>query len=214
MATNIGYWEQVLQSPTPAYQALFEAEQQYLLDNIQPDSKVLDIGCGEGRNMATILKRTEFVFGIDNDQVAVDDALKNFQGLDNVKVLKAEAVDLPFEDELFDTITFLMILPNLENTKQEAFNESARVLKNGGMFILSTFSETAFEERMNIYKQVGVGIEKIEGTKIIFAKELGANTSEQFSLEELENFANAAGLEMKDNIKVGELAYICKFIKS
>jgi 2-polyprenyl-3-methyl-5-hydroxy-6-metoxy-1,4-benzoquinol methylase len=52
--TNIGYWEQVLEAPTPAYAELFRAEHEYLLENIFPNAKVLDIGCGNGRNIKSI----------------------------------------------------------------------------------------------------------------------------------------------------------------
>lgn len=213
-STNIGYWEQVLEAPTPAYKELFEAEQKYLVENITPGTKVLDIGCGEGRNMASILKQTPYVlYGIDNDQKAVDDALKNFNGIDTVKVIKAEAINLPFENETFDTAIMFHVFYNLDKQKIQALKESARVLKKEGILILSTFAETAFEERMKIYTQVNAPIKKIEGTKVIFDESLGANTSEQFSLEELIELGNTAGLKLIDHIKVGDIAYICKFQK-
>src|SRR3989344_5818610 len=152
--TNIGYWEQVLEAPTPAYQELFSAERKYLSEHILPDSFVLDIGCGEGRNMQSILQNTQNVYGIDNDPIAVEDAKKRFGEIKTVQVVVASADSLPFENETFDTVTFLMILPNLENNKESSISESARVLKKGGKLILSTFSETAFDERMKIYKML------------------------------------------------------------
>lgn len=212
-STNIGYWEQVLNAPTPAYQELFEVEKSYLNEHIMHDSFVLDIRCGEGRNMMSIFQKTGRVYGIDNDPKAVKHAEKNFVGKDTVKVFCADAEKLPFEDETFDTVTFLMILPNLENNKVEAIIESARVLKQGGKLILSTFSETAFEERMKIYKAVGAPIKNIVGTKVIFDESLGANTSEQFSLDELISFGKSAGLRLVEHIKVGDIAYICSFEK-
>ena len=211
--SNIGYWEQVLKAPTPAYQELFDAEKKYLHDNIPQDSKVLDIGCGEGRNIKNILQKTKYVTGIDNEEKAINDAKENFKNNPTVDLVVAEATELPFQSETFDVVTFLMILPNLDNHKLEAIKESVRVLKNGGALILSTFSETAFEERMKIYKQTNVPIERIEGTKVVFDKSLGANTSEQFSKEELEKLGTEAGLIMVDCHRIGDIAYICKFQK-
>ena len=213
MSTNIGYWEQVLQAPTEAYQELFDAERKYLLKEISKDSKVLDIGCGEGRNMKTIFERTTFVSGIDNDKGAVVDARKNFSDSPSTVILQAEAVSLPFPDESFDFVTFLMILPNLDIQKDKALSEVFRVLKKGGSMILSSFSETAFDERMKIYNKVKVPIEKIEGTKFFFDKGLGANTSEQFSLDEIIQLTEKAGFKIVDHQKVSSLAYICKLIK-
>ena len=211
--TNIGYWEQILQAPTPAYQELFNSEKKYILENITEDSKVLDIGCGDGRNMKSILERTENVTGVDNDKKAVEDAKEKFKDKGNVNLVVAEATNLPFESETFDTVTFLMIIPNLNEARSAAIKESVRVLKLGGNMIISSFSENAFEERMKIYEQVHAPIEKIEGTKVIFNKNLGANTSEQFSKEELESFGNEAGLTLIDCQKIGNIAYICKFKK-
>ncbi len=209
--TNIGYWEKVLEAPTPAYQELFDAEKQYIKQNIPLDATVLDIGCGEGRNMQSILENTPNVYGIDMDPKAVEDARKRFEGTDTVQVVCASATELPFKDETFDTVTFLMILPNLEENKLSAIKESARVLKKDGKLILSTFAETAFDERMKVYKQVGVPIERIEGTTFYFE---GNITSEQSSLEELIHLGIQAGLELSDHIKVGKIAYICTFKKN
>lgn len=211
--TNISYWEQVLKAPTPAYQELFDAEKEYLNTHIEPNSLVLDIGCGEGRNMQSILQKTQNVYGIDNDQKAVEDAKKKFEKIDTVKVVSASADKLPFEDETFDTVTFLMILPNLENNKDSSIGESARVLKKGGKLILSTFAETAFDERMKIYKITNVPIKKIEGTKVIFDESLGANTSEQFSLDELRLLGEKSGLVIIDSKKIGDIAYIITYQK-
>lgn len=209
--TNIGYWEKVLEAPTPAYQELFEAEKRYIKENISADALVLDIGCGEGRNMQSIFENTSNVYGVDMDPKAVEDAKKRFEGIDTVQVVCASATELPFKDETFDTVTFLMILPNLADKKLSAMKESARVLKKDGKLILSTFAETAFDERMKIYKQIGIPIKKIDGTTFRFE---GNITSEQSSLEQLTGLGARVGLEMNDHAKVGDIAHICTFKKT
>jgi len=211
--TNIGFWEQILNAPTPAYKELFDEEKKYLSENIKEDSFVLDIGCGEGRNMAFIFEKTPHVYGIDNDPQAVKEAQEHFKDQKDVQVFYAEAEKLPFENETFDTVTFLMILPNLENNKEASMIESARVLKKDGELILSTFAETAFDERMKVYKAFNLPIVAVEGTKVIFDKSVGAHTSEQFSLEQLSELGKKAGLIIKKHQKVGDIAYLCTFQK-
>lgn len=211
--TNIGYWEQVLEAPTPAYQQLFDAEKEYLSTHIESDSFVLDIGCGEGRSMQSILQKTQSVYGIDNDQKAVDDARKRFEKIDTVKVVVASADKLPFEDETFDTVIMMNVFYNLDNLKDISLLEVSRVLKNNGIFILSSYAETAFDERMKIYKMINAPIKKIEGTKVVFDESLGANTSEQFSLDELRSLGKKAGLVMVDNKKIGDIAYVVMYEK-
>lgn len=211
--TNIGYWEQVLNAPTPAYQELFDAEKEYLSTNIKPNSFVLDIGCGEGRNIQSILERTQNIFGIDNDQKAVDDAKKRFEKIDTVKVVVASADKLPFEDETFDVVIMMNVFYNLDNKKDISLSEVARVLRSKGTFTLSSYAETAFDERMKIYKMVNAPIKKIEGTKVVFDESLRANTSEQFSLDELRAFGEKSGLLLVDSKKVGDIAYIVTYQK-
>ncbi len=209
--TNIGYWEQVLRAPTSAYKKLFEAEKEYLHERIKADMKVLDIGCGDGRNMRSILEKTKFVTGVDNDQKAVEGTRKHFSEAPTVKVVLGDASALPFEDGSFDIVTLLMILVNLDKQKVKALTEAARVLKKDGLIILSTFAETAFDERMEIYTQIKASIERVEDTKVIFNKSL---VSEQFSLTEIEKLAKEAGLKILETEKVGNLSYICTLSKS
>lgn len=208
MSKNIDYWEQVLQAPTPAYQELFDCERKYLLDHVSAGASVLDIGCGDGRNMQTVSERTKQITGIDNDEKAVEDAGKHFAKISTIKIIKADAAKLPFDEGTFDIVTFLMILPNLDTFKETVMKEISRVLKKDGKIIFSTFSEKAFDERMKIYQQVKVPITKIEGTKLIFDKSLGANISEQFSREQIQEIAQNAGLKIVDMQEVGKIAYI------
>jgi SAM-dependent methyltransferase len=208
--TNIGYWERVLQAPTPAYQALFSAEHDYLVETIPSGAKVLDVGCGEGRNMKSILEVTPNVSGVDNDPKAIEDSKSNFQNHTAVEVFQGEAANLPFPANTFDVVTFLMILPNLDKDKAVALKEARRVLKDDGFVILSTFSETALDERMKVYKQFHIPVEDTENGRLILG---GKVVSEQFSLEDLRRLSLESRLQITDYIKINSLAYICKLVK-
>lgn len=205
---NIGYWEEVLNAPTPEYAAFFKVEHAYLQEKIQPGSKVLDIACGEGRNMRSIFSATEDVHGIDNDELAVQHARENFKEEKSVTVTQADATELPFEDRTFDAVTHLMALSNFGDQKTASLTEAARVLKDDGSIILSSFSDTAFDERMKMYAQVKAPIKRIEGTTVIFDDSIGANTSEQFSEEDIGTLAKEAGLKVVEYNRVGALCFL------
>lgn len=205
---NIHYWEEVLSAPTPEYKAFFEAEHAFLLERIKPHSKVLDIGCGEGRNMKSIFSVTGDVHGIDNDASAVEHAKENFKGIESVTIVQADAAELPFEDKTFDTVTHLMALSNFDSHKVDSLKECRRVLKDDGFVILSSFSDTAFEQRTKIYEQVGVPIKRIEGTTVIFDESVGAHTSEQFSQEQIEQLAQESGFTVAEYNRAGELCFL------
>lgn len=206
--SNIGYWEQVLDAPTEEYKKFFEAEHKYLIEKIPANAKVLDIGCGEGRNMRSIFSVTKDVHGIDYDPTAVQHTKENFESEDLVTATQCDAADLVFPDRTFDVVTHLMTLSNLANNKLQSLKESARVLKDDGFVILSSFSDTAFDERMKIYKKVEVPIKRIEGTTVIFDENVGANTSEQFSESDIKELAEKSGLEVTEFNRVGKLCFL------
>jgi ubiquinone/menaquinone biosynthesis C-methylase UbiE len=213
MTTNIGYWEKVLQNPTPSYKQLFAAENQYLTTHIPKNSSVLDVGCGDGTTIQTILPITSDIVGIDNDTRAVEDAQLKLSSAPNVKIVLADALKLPFEDKAFDVVIHMMTLVNFERNKVKVLQEMSRVLKDNGKIIISVYSEHAFPARLEMYKQLGIPIEKIEGTTVIFDKSVGANESEQFTQKELELLTEQASLKIRACQKVGDLAYLCELTK-
>ena len=213
MSTNIDYWEKVLENPTPAFEALFDAELTYIRSRVPGNSKVLEIGCGNGRNIKSIAEFTKDIIGIDNDPKAVEDARKNLAGFSGVKIMLADALDLPFPDKSFDVMIFLDTLVNMKENKVQALKEMSRVLTDTGKIIISVYSEDAFDARMDIYKIVNAPINKTEGTKVTFDESLAANVSEQFSKEDIESLADQSGLNLVDCKKVPGIAYICTLAK-
>ena len=212
MNTNIDYWEKVLENPTDSFKAMFEAQKSYLRTHIKPDSKVLEIGCGNGRNLLSILNITKNLVGIDNDPKAIEDAKNNLSKFPTIQIILSEATRLPFLEKIFDHVIFLDLLYNLGSSKIKVLAEAKRVLKNDGSIIVGVYSEKALDERMEIYKRINVPIKKTEGTKVIFDESVGANESEQFSQEELKNMTSEAGLTMLDCKEVKGIAYICTFV--
>ena len=82
---NIDLWERVLNDIPESYKSWFKDEKLFLHKYITKNSKVLEVGCGDGRSIKDILDITPNIVGIDYDQKAVDDAIKNFRNYPSVK---------------------------------------------------------------------------------------------------------------------------------
>ena len=210
---NIDFWEKLLSELPESYKSWFRDEKIFLHKHITKHSEVLEVGCGDGRSIKDIIGVTQEITAIDNDQKAVDDAKANFKEYPNVKILLAEAVDLPFEDNSYDFVLCLTTFANFGDDKYKVLEEMKRVLKQEGNLIISVFSEDALEERMKVYKRLGAPIKEVtKNGKVIFDESLGANTSEQFSQKELKDIFSKVRLETDEIVKSG-IGYMCKLSK-
>jgi tellurite methyltransferase len=113
--------------------------------------KILDAGCGGGRNLVYFLQNGFEVYGIDPNPNAVAAVQQLAQELapnippDNFKVAAAE--DMPFGDAEFDLVLSSAVLHFAQSkTHFEAMlNEMWRVLKPGGYFFARLASDIGIE---------------------------------------------------------------------
>ena len=115
-----------------------------LLENVplKKGLNVLDVGCGNGFPLFELthqLGPTSNLTGVDIWEPALQRAKfkKGFYGLNNVKIIKADATELPFENHQFDLITSNLGVNNFEKP-QKALAECFRVLKQNGQIIITT----------------------------------------------------------------------------
>jgi len=209
---NIDFWEKLLKNMPNSYRRWFEEEKKYLQKHITKNARVLEVGCGDGRSIKDILDITTDIVGIDHDEKAVADAKNNFKDYKSIKILKANAENLPLENKEFDFVICMTTFANFADSKQKVLSEMKRVLKDDGFIIISVFSEDAFEERMKMYNKLNAPIKEIKGTTVIFDEEIGDNISEQFSKEQLLDIFSKANLSIVDIKKKG-IAYLCKLKK-
>lgn len=210
--TNIDFWEEVIKNQPASYKSWFNKEKEYIHKVITPNSKVLDIGCGNGRSIFDILPITQNIVGIDHEEKAVLDAKNNFSSYPSVEIIQTDAMAMPFDNEVFDFIICMGTFANFADSKFIVLKEMRRVLKRAGRIIISVFSEDAFEERMKIYKSLGAKIKEVKGTTVIFDESLGDNISEQFSEQQLRDIFSQSNLKVEDMTKVG-IAYLCTLSK-
>ena len=103
------------------------------------DRDILDIGCGFGWFELLALDRgARSITGVEPTE---EDLVTARAHLDDERVhfAMASAVELPFEDESFDTVVCWEVLEHIPSeTEQRAFDEFTRVLRPGGVLYLST----------------------------------------------------------------------------
>ncbi len=108
--------------------------------SVNEDSKVLDVGCGGGANIAVWLDicKNGHVTGLDFSDVSVGESRKlNDTAIKQKRceVLQGNVADMPFDDESFDCVSAFETIyfwPGLT----KCFTEVNRVLKSGGTFMI------------------------------------------------------------------------------
>ncbi len=210
---NILWWEAILKISPAAYKTWFEEERRFLRENVRKGSSLLDVACGDGRTLLDLASLTDNLTGIDYNENAINHAKLNLKRFPKVKLLVADAKNLPFEEQSFDYVTCLATLGNFEADKLHILKEMKRVLKKDGTVLIGVYSEDALEERLSAYKNIGLGIKEItpEGT-VIFEKSTQAGVSEQFSKKRLIEIFKEAGFKVIGMKKVS-IAYLCKLSK-
>lgn len=97
--------------------------------------KILDVGCWTGQLYSALVNTQYNYTGIDISGEAIFVARERFKNA-NWKV--SDATKLPFIKSSFDAVLMFEVLEHLGDREQLCINELGRVLKNGGILILST----------------------------------------------------------------------------
>lgn len=119
------------------------------------DERVLDIGCGRGLLLAGAAKKltSGHATGLDiwsnvdmggNSEAATRHNLVLENVADSCELVSAQAQQMPFADASFDVAVSNLCLHNISNRKlrEQAVREVARVLRPGGLAVLSDYRHT------------------------------------------------------------------------
>jgi tellurite methyltransferase len=127
---------------------------QLLRGRIPRGSRVLDAGCGDGRNIRYLLDAGYEVFGVDADPSAVGEVMR-LAAHKNAELpptnFRREPVEaMSFDDASMDVVLSVAVLHFAKSDEQfEGMLESIwRVLKPGGLFFCRLASNIGMEFRM------------------------------------------------------------------
>jgi tellurite methyltransferase len=128
----------------------------YVIDQIlkgryNGGGKLLDAGCGGGRNISWFVSQPNFiVYAIDTDQDAIHNLLRNYPSLKPDHVNCTPVQSLPFSNTFFDHIICSTVLHFGRNKEDflQMFSELNRVLKPGGSLFIRVASDIGIENKI------------------------------------------------------------------
>ncbi|MHC4222151.1 MAG: bifunctional demethylmenaquinone methyltransferase/2-methoxy-6-polyprenyl-1,4-benzoquinol methylase UbiE, partial [Planctomycetota bacterium] len=114
------------------------------LSNTCPEAKILDICTGTGDIVIEFAKKSgsSQCFGVDISEKMLELAQKKVDkaGLSQkISLTQADAIDIPFDEGVFDTVFMGFGLRNIADTTK-AIQETIRVLKRDGKIFILEFS--------------------------------------------------------------------------
>ncbi len=114
------------------------AEFNIFRDYVKNGDRVLDIGCGNGRLLELLNDKTIKYLGVDVSEKLIEAARQKYPGNE---FLIASALNLPFSDNSFDKVFLVAVLHNIpsEEFRSQILKEAKRVLKPGGLLILTVW---------------------------------------------------------------------------
>jgi len=112
---------------------------------LPPGSRVLELGCGNGKTLSCMVQRCWEVTAIDFSPSAARMCKPIADTMPNGFACVADARWLPFAPSVFDGVIAIHVLSHLESSDREhAVAEAAGMLKKGGILYFTGFSREDF----------------------------------------------------------------------
>ena len=119
-------------TPTAAYSNAVIND--FFLNHCPENSRVLDVGCGHGVVSIHLAQRGHSVTACDISQPMLEELERNRGDL-NIRIERADAYNLPFDDDEFDVVVSRMFLFQFPDWA-EILQEMARCCRRGGHLLM------------------------------------------------------------------------------
>ena len=195
------YWSQ--------FSSEFEEKQSYVTGNEvisvakeellkeQNLGSVLELGCGTGLYTETLQKVAKIIVATDLSDEMIEAATQKRGHLVNVTFMKADALNLPFDEDSFDTV-FMANFIHIIGNPERVIKESSRVLKNGGRIIITSFAV----DEMSFFHRIFIGIRYLK----VFGKPSWESLKEKISKKRIEALLLNNGFRISKSKVIGNKA--------
>lgn len=168
----------------------------FLLDQIlkgrfENTDRILDAGCGEGRNLTYFIRNEYDVWGIDNNATALKmlrmTGRSLHKGFDPEKFIATEITEIPFPPQSFDVIICLAVLHFSPSEKAffTALDEMMKVLRKDGSLFVSMYSN--FGMAKEVVHQEDVDNKVLNGSYFLLTEFLYNTLLQRYALREIES---------------------------
>lgn len=145
--------------------------------------KILEAGCGGGRNMHWFVQNNFDIYGIDSSEAAIVNLKNEYPTLpaENLRISLIEK--LPFPDNFFDHVISSAVLHFAENAEhfKEMIGEMVRVLKLHGALFIRMTSDIGIEDKVELLPN-GNHLIPDGSMRFLLTKPLLAECIKQFNL--------------------------------
>lgn len=116
---------------------------------------VLDIACGEGYGSAMLASDASSVIGVDVSAEAVQHAKEAYANIPGLEFRVGDAASIPLPDDSVDVVVSFETIEH-HDKHQEMIDEIRRVLKPGGILVISSPNRIVYSEKAGYHNEFHV----------------------------------------------------------
>lgn len=138
---------------SPRVRQYLQAEIDFVLTRMNPEDRVLELGCGYGRVLDRMAEKSHKVFGIDTSLASLEMCLVRHQGRPPYGLAAMDALQLGFRQGSFDVLVCIQNgISAFKVDPLALIQEALRVIRHGGLALFSSYAECFWSERLDWFQ--------------------------------------------------------------
>ncbi len=137
----------------PRVQDYLQAETDFVLRHMRPRDSVLELGCGYGRVLETMMGLAHPIVGIDTSRKSLELAREITGGPPRCYLAAMDAARLAFRDRSFDAVVCIQNgLSAFKVDRGALFKEAVRVIRPAGRALFSSYAKSFWPHRLEWFR--------------------------------------------------------------